>query len=104
MRGNAAARRHDKIAAIGMRLRRWVSFHGFSLNVAPDLAHFAGIVPCGIRDAGVTSLAALGIARSMEDVDNVSARGVRAPLRANRDAGRAAAARDGQTGAVEAAT
>lgn len=58
-----------KIAAIGVRVRRWVSFHGISVNVAPDLEHFAGIVPCGIRDFGVTSLAALGRAASMEQVD-----------------------------------
>ena len=56
----ASAADHDKIAAIGVRLRRWVSSHGFSINVAPDLEHFAGIVPCGIADAGVTSLAAAG--------------------------------------------
>jgi lipoyl(octanoyl) transferase len=60
---------HDKIAAIGVRLRRWVSYHGFSVNVAPDLEHFTGIVPCGIRGAGVTSLARLGIGRSMDEVD-----------------------------------
>jgi len=59
----------DKIAAIGIRLRRWVSFHGISLNVAPDLEHFSGIVPCGVRHHGVTSLADLGIAATMEDVD-----------------------------------
>lgn len=59
----------DKIAAIGIRVRRWVSFHGLSLNVAPDLAHFTGIVPCGIREHGVTSLADLGRAAGLEHVD-----------------------------------
>ena len=59
----------DKIAAIGVRLRRWVSFHGVSLNVEPDLAHFSGIVPCGIRDYGVTSLVDLGLPVTMAEVD-----------------------------------
>jgi lipoyl(octanoyl) transferase len=59
----------DKIAAIGVKLRRWVSFHGVSLNVAPDLAHFAGIVPCGQREHGVTSLAQLGAADRLEVAD-----------------------------------
>ena len=59
----------DKIAAIGIRVRRWVSFHGLSLNVEPDLEHFSGIVPCGIADAGVTSLADLGRVVSMPEVD-----------------------------------
>ena len=59
----------DKIAAIGIRLRRWVSFHGIALNVEPDLAHFDGIVPCGIRGHGVTSLVALGLPVTMADVD-----------------------------------
>jgi lipoyl(octanoyl) transferase len=58
-----------KIAAIGVRVSRWVSWHGVALNVAPDLGHFAGIVPCGISGHGVTSLAALGIAAGMEEVD-----------------------------------
>jgi len=58
-----------KIAAIGVRIRRWVSFHGIAINVAPELEHFAGIVPCGLKGYGVTSLAALGIAASMADVD-----------------------------------
>lgn len=58
-----------KIAAIGIRIRRWVSFHGLSINVDPDLSHFGGIVPCGISDHGVTSLKAIGITASMEDVD-----------------------------------
>ena len=61
--------REDKIAAIGVRVRRWVSLHGISLNVDPDLDHFAGIVPCGVRDHGVTSLADLGIVASLADVD-----------------------------------
>ena len=59
----------DKIAAIGIRLRRWVSFHGISLNVAPDLEHFSGIVPCGVQAHGVTSLADLGIPTTMAEVD-----------------------------------
>jgi lipoyl(octanoyl) transferase len=59
----------DKIGAIGIRLRRWVSFHGISLNVAPDLEHFSGIVPCGVQAHGVTSLADLGVTASMADVD-----------------------------------
>ena len=59
----------DKIAAIGVRVRRWVSFHGVSLNVEPDLEHFSGIVPCGIEGHGVTSLADLGLPVVMADVD-----------------------------------
>jgi lipoyl(octanoyl) transferase len=59
----------EKIAAIGVRLKKWVSFHGISVNVDPDLSHFGGIVPCGIREHGVASLASLGRAASMEDVD-----------------------------------
>jgi lipoyl(octanoyl) transferase len=61
----------DKIAAIGVRIRRWTSFHGLALNVAPDLSHFCGIVPCGVADPkfGVTSLAALGIDAAMSDID-----------------------------------
>jgi lipoyl(octanoyl) transferase len=60
--------REDKIAAIGVRVRRWVSYHGVSLNVAPNLEHFAGIVPCGIREHGVTSLADLGLETDTETV------------------------------------
>ena len=59
----------DKIAAIGIRLRRWVSFHGLSINVEPDLAHFSGIVPCGISEHGVTSLVDLGLPVTMHDLD-----------------------------------
>lgn len=59
----------DKIAAIGVRIRRWVTFHGISINVEPDLEHFSGIVPCGIQDFGVTSLVDLGIPVTMNDVD-----------------------------------
>jgi lipoyl(octanoyl) transferase len=58
-----------KIAAIGVRVKRWVTLHGFSINVAPDLAHFGGIVPCGISEFGVTSLAALGQPASMAALD-----------------------------------
>jgi len=58
-----------KIAAIGIKLRRWVSFHGISINVEPDLSHFSGIVPCGIRDHGVTSLVDLGLPVTMADLD-----------------------------------
>ncbi|MGB0439411.1 MAG: lipoyl(octanoyl) transferase LipB [Paracoccaceae bacterium] len=59
----------DKIAAIGIRLRKWVSFHGLSINVEPDLEHFTGIVPCGITDYGVTSLVDLGLPVTMDDLD-----------------------------------
>lgn len=59
----------DKIAAIGIRLRKWVSFHGISLNLEPDLSHFDGIVPCGISDHGVTSLVDLGLPVTMDDLD-----------------------------------
>ncbi len=61
----------EKIAAIGIRVRRWVTFHGISLNVEPDLSHFSGIVPCGVREHGVTSLADLGLPVSMTEVDAV---------------------------------
>ena len=59
----------DKIAAIGLRLRKWVSFHGISVNVEPDLEHFSGIVPCGISEYGVTSLVDLGLPVTMDDLD-----------------------------------
>jgi lipoyl(octanoyl) transferase len=61
--------REDKIAAIGVRVRRWVTLHGISINLAPDLGHFSGIVPCGVREHGVTSLADLGKEVSMADLD-----------------------------------
>jgi lipoyl(octanoyl) transferase len=59
----------NKIAAIGVKLRRWISFHGISINVEPDLSHFDGIVPCGIREHGVTSLVDLGLPVTMDDLD-----------------------------------
>jgi lipoyl(octanoyl) transferase len=62
-------KREDKVAAIGVKLRRWVSFHGVSLNVDPDLSHFTGIVPCGVTLHGVTSLADLGRGVTMADAD-----------------------------------
>ena len=61
--------RQDKVAAIGVRLRKWVSFHGVSLNVEPDLSHFDGIVPCGIAGHGVTSLVDLGLPVTLADAD-----------------------------------
>jgi lipoyl(octanoyl) transferase len=61
--------REDKIAAIGIKLRRWVSFHGISINVEPDLSHFDGIIPCGIREHGVTSLVDLGLPVTTADLD-----------------------------------
>lgn len=61
----------DKIAAIGIRVRRWVTFHGISINVEPDLGHFDGIIPCGVRDHGVTSLADLGRVVTMPEVDGI---------------------------------
>jgi lipoyl(octanoyl) transferase len=77
----------DKIAAIGVRVRHWVTFHGISLNVDPELEHFSGIVPCGVHDEnfGVTSLAALGLPVTMQDVDVALKRGfeqVFGPVRA----------------------
>lgn len=61
--------REDKIAAIGVRIRHWVSFHGLSINVEPDLSHYAGIVPCGIAGHGVTSLVDLGLPVTLADLD-----------------------------------
>ena len=63
------AREEAKIGAIGVRVKRWVTMHGFAINVAPDLSHFGGIVPCGIADYGVTSLAALGLDPAMAPLD-----------------------------------
>ena len=70
-RPDKGAGHEDKIAAIGVRLRRWVSFHGIAINVEPDLSHFQAIVPCGVADVryGVTSLVDLGLPVTMEDVD-----------------------------------
>jgi lipoyl(octanoyl) transferase len=72
-RPDKGATHEDKIAAIGVRLRRWVSLHGVALNIDPDLTHFSGIVPCGVADPrfGVTSLADLGHAATMAEVDRV---------------------------------
>jgi len=68
-RKGAGWSREDKIAAIGVKVRKWVTFHGISLNVEPDLEHFGGIVPCGIADHGVTSLVDLGILATMDEAD-----------------------------------
>jgi lipoyl(octanoyl) transferase len=61
--------REDKIAAVGVKLRRWVSFHGIALNVEPDLSHFGGIVPCGVTEHGVTSLVDLGLPATLDEAD-----------------------------------
>jgi len=89
-RGPNGEMAEDKIAAIGIRLRKWVSFHGISLNVEPDLAHFGGIVPCGIAQGhyGVTSLVDLGLPLSMPEVDSILRREFEAvfgPTRSARD-------------------
>lgn len=68
-RKGAGWSREDKIAAIGVKVRRWVSFHGIALNVEPDLSHFSGIVPCGIQEHGVTSLVDLGVPATMDEAD-----------------------------------
>ena len=66
--------REDKIAAIGVRVRKWVSFHGISINLNPDLSHYEGIVPCGISEFGVTSLKDLGVSISMAELDEALSR------------------------------
>jgi lipoyl(octanoyl) transferase len=68
-RPEKAAGAEDKIAAIGIRVRKWVTFHGISLNVEPELEHFSGIVPCGVTQHGVTSLVDLGLPVTMHDAD-----------------------------------
>lgn len=85
--------REDKIAAIGVRVSRWVSYHGISLNVAPDLDHYSGIVPCGITDQGVTSLEDLGHLVAMEEVDSA----LRAAFEARFGPTRTARSRVGRT-------
>ena len=84
----------DKIAAIGIRVTRWVTLHGMALNVAPDLSHFSGIVPCGVQEQryGVTSLADLGMAASMAEVDQVLRREFEALFGPTAAAAQAAAA------------
>jgi lipoyl(octanoyl) transferase len=78
--------REDKIAAIGVRIRRWVTFHGIALNVSPDLDHFNGIIPCGVTTQGVTSLADLGVEASMTDVDTALRRAFEATFGPTREA------------------
>jgi lipoyl(octanoyl) transferase len=70
-RPDKGPRKEDKIAAIGVRVSKWVTFHGISLNIMPDLGHYDGIVPCGITDQGVTSFEDLGQLVSMPEVDSV---------------------------------
>ena len=63
------ASREDKVAAVGVRVRKWISYHGIAINVEPDLEHFSGIIPCGIAEHGITSLWDLGITATMTEVD-----------------------------------
>jgi lipoyl(octanoyl) transferase len=79
-----------KIGAIGVRVRRWVTMHGFSINVAPDLGHYGGIVPCGIAEYGVTSLAALGLESTIEPLDRALKRNFTAFLNSLPDISQAA--------------
>lgn len=72
--GPNSADREDKVAALGVRLRRWVSFHGVAINVNPDLSHFDGVTPCGIREHGVTSLRDLGVDATLPALDTALAR------------------------------
>ncbi|MCL4148278.1 UNVERIFIED_CONTAM: hypothetical protein GTU68_038861 [Idotea baltica] len=67
--GRPGVWREDKVAALGVRVRRWVTLHGISINLEPDLSHYDGIVPCGIKEHGVTSLADLGITATMPELD-----------------------------------
>ena len=87
-----------KIAAIGVRVRRWVTFHGVSLNVAPDLARYRGIVACGVREHGVTSLAALGIDATMNEVDRTLRRRFDAAFGGASHPGRSIAGTPGRPG------
>jgi lipoyl(octanoyl) transferase len=88
----------DKIAAVGVRIRRWVSFHGFAVNVDPELSHFDGIVPCGLAEHGVTSLVDLGLPVAMADVDVALRRSFdELPLLSGPDSGLSARAATGET-------
>ncbi|MDX2265969.1 MAG: lipoyl(octanoyl) transferase LipB [Hyphomicrobiales bacterium] len=83
----ATGGREDKIAAIGVRVRRWVTFHGVSVNIAPDLTHYAPIVPCGLREHGVTSLRALGVNVAMPEFDSALRRAFEGRFGATGNAG-----------------
>jgi len=85
--GPDGAPAEDKIAAIGVRVRRWITFHGVAINLEPDLSHFGGIVPCGIADHGVTSLVDLGITATMDDLDLAMRRSFDAAFGASLGAG-----------------
>ncbi len=68
-RRNIKSAAESKIAAVGIRIRRWVTYHGISINISPDLSHYSGIIPCGIRDYGITSLQGIGIETTMDKFD-----------------------------------